>query len=272
MSFVTAAGRRIEYVRIVPARRDAEPLRSGHSGRSSSAPPTLVFLHEGLGSVAMWKDFPAAVAAATGCEAIVFSRAGYGHSDGITDPRPVTYMHDEALVDLPALLDALEVTRPVLVGHSDGGSIALIHAAASGRPVLALVLMAPHVMVEDLSVNSIAKAKVAYETTDLRSKLARYHADVDGAFWGWNRIWLDPAFRRWDITRYLPRLRCPVLAIQGEDDEYGTMAQIERIAEAVPGTELVKLPSCGHSSHRDQPKVTIETIARFVAALPAHLR
>lgn len=254
MASVTAAGRRIEYVRIQPA----------VEGR-----PTLVFLHEGLGSVAMWKDFPARVAAATGCETIVYSRAGYGRSEGLAEPRPVTYMHDEALVDLPALLDALDVRRPILVGHSDGGSIALIHAAATGRPVRALVLMAPHVIVEDRSVSSIAKAKENYETTDLRAKLGRYHADVDGAFWGWNRIWLDPAFRRWDITRYLPRLRCPILAIQGEDDEYGTMAQIEHIASSVPGTVLVKLPRCGHSPHRDQPQATIDAIAAFVARVTA---
>jgi pimeloyl-ACP methyl ester carboxylesterase len=252
MAFVTVAGRRIEYVRM-----------EGRAGR-----PALVFLHEGLGSVAMWKDFPARVAEATACETIVYSRAGYGQSDRIVGARPVTYMHDEALVDLPALLDALALERPVLVGHSDGGSIAIIHAAASGRPVRALVLLAPHVVVEDLSVASIAKAKVAYETTDLRSKLARYHADVDGAFWGWNRIWLDPAFRRWDITRYLPRLSCPVLAVQGEEDEYGTMAQIEQIAATVPGTQLVKLARCGHSPHRDQPDATVDAIARFVAALP----
>lgn len=248
MAFLTVAGRRIEYVRIP----------------GDAARPTLVFLHEGLGSVAMWKDFPARVAEATGCVAIVSSRAGYGRSEPITAPRPVTYMHDEALVDLPALLDALELARPILVGHSDGGSIALIHAAASGRPVRALVLMAPHVVVEDLSVASIAKAKEAYETTDLRAKLARYHADVDGAFWGWNRVWLDPAFRRWDITRYLPRLRGPILAIQGEDDEYGTMAQVERIAAEVPGTELVKLARCGHSPHRDQPQAALDAIVRFV--------
>ena len=252
MAFVKVTGRRIEYLRI-----------SGRAGR-----PTLVFLHEGLGSVSMWKDFPARVAGATGCETIVHSRAGYGQSEPVTEPRPVTYMHDEALIDLPALLDALRVEQPVLVGHSDGGSIALIHAAASGRRVRALVLLAPHVVVEDLSVTSISKAKVAYETTELRSKLARHHADVDGAFWGWNRIWLDPAFRRWDITRYLPRLHCPVLAIQGLDDEYGTMAQIDRIAADVPGTQLLRLPQCGHSPHRDQPQATLEAIARFVEALP----
>ncbi len=251
MAFVTVGSRRLEYERI-----------GGAAGR-----PTLVFLHEGLGSVAMWKDFPARVAGATGCEVLVYSRAGYGRSDPAVQPRPVTYMHDEALVPLPELLDALAVSRPVLVGHSDGASIALVHAAASGRPVAGLVLMAPHVIVEDLSVRSIAAAKVAYETTDLRSKLARYHADVDGAFWGWNRIWLDPAFRRWDIQEYLPRVRCPVLAIQGEDDEYGTMEQVERIRAAVPGAEVLKLARCGHSPHRDQPDATLAAIARFVERL-----
>jgi pimeloyl-ACP methyl ester carboxylesterase len=253
MAFVTVGSRRLEYERI-----------GGAAGRR-----TLGFLHEGLGSVATWKDFPARVAAATGCEALAYSRAGYGRSDPAVQPRPVTYMHDEALVTLPELLDALAVPRPVLVGHSDGASIALVHAAASGREVAGLVLMAPHVMVEDLSVRSIAAAKVAYETTDLRAKLARYHADVDGAFWGWNRIWLDPAFRRWDIREYLPRVRCPVLAIQGEDDEYGTMEQVERLRAAVRGAEVLKLARCGHSPHRDQPDATLAAIARFVERLPA---
>lgn len=253
MAFVTVGSRRLEYERI-----------GGAAGR-----PTLVFLHEGLGSVAMWKDFPARVADATGCEVLVYSRAGYGRSDPAVQPRPVTYMHDEALVPLPELLDALAVPRPVLVGHSDGASIALVHAAASGRPVAGLVLMAPHVIVEDLSVRSIAAAKVAYETTDLRAKLARYHSDVDGAFWGWNRIWLDPAFRRWDIQEYLPRVRCPVLAIQGEEDEYGTMEQVERIRAAVRGAQVLKLPRCGHSPHRDQPDATLTAIARFLERLPA---
>ncbi len=251
MAFVKVGARRLEYERM-----------GGQRGR-----PALVFLHEGLGSLAMWKDFPVRVARATGHEVIVYSRAGYGQSDPATQPRPVTYRHDEALVPLPELLDALDVARPILVGHSDGGSIALIHAAASGRPVAALILMAPHVMVEDLSVSSIAAAKVAYETTDLRSKLARYHADVDGAFWGWNRIWLDPAFRRWDIQEYLPRVRCPVLAIQGADDEYGTMEQVERVRAAIRGTEVLKLARCGHSPHRDQPEATLDAMARFVAGL-----
>jgi pimeloyl-ACP methyl ester carboxylesterase len=227
----------------------------------------LVFLHEGLGSIAMWRDFPARVVEATGCAALVYSRQGYGRSEPIAEPRPVTYMHDEALVDLPELLDRLDVRRPVLVGHSDGGSIALIHAAASGRPVSGLVLMAPHVMVEDLSVSSIAAAKVAYETTDLRARLGRYHDDVDSAFWGWNGVWLDPAFRLWNIEAYLPRIRCPVLALQGVNDEYGTMAQVESITRAVKDVEVVALERCGHSPHRDRADATLEAIARFVARI-----
>ena len=249
MPSVLAGGHRLEYVRLRPAR----------PGR-----PELVFLHEGLGSVSLWRDFPARVAAATGCGALVYSRWGYGASDPLPGDRPVRFMHDEALSTLPELLDRLRVDRPILVGHSDGGSIALIHAAAGGRPVAGLVLLAPHVLVEEISVTSIAAAKVAFEATDLRARLARHHQDVDGAFWGWNRVWLDPAFRSWNIEELLPRVSCPVLAIQGRQDEYGTMAQIEKIAAAVPGTELLPLDACGHSAHRDQPEAVVAAIARFV--------
>ena len=249
MALVEAGSHRLEVVRIPAAR----------PGR-----PELVFLHEGLGSVALWRDFPARVAAATGCAAVVYSRWGYGASDPLVGDRPVRFMHDEAMLALPELLDRLEVQRPVLVGHSDGGSIALIHAAAAGRPVAGLVVMAPHVMVEDLSVTSIAAARVAYETTDLRARLARYHQDVDGAFRGWNRVWLDPDFRSWSIEALLPAIGCPVLAIQGRQDEYGTLAQIEKIAAAVPGTELLALDGCGHSAHRDRPDLVLAAIERFV--------
>src|SRR5262249_24589186 len=155
--------------------------------------------HEGLGSIAMWRDFPNRVAHASGCNALVYSRYGYGNSEALHEDRPVRYMHDEALVALPALLDALALDRPILIGHSDGASIALIHAGGSGRALNGVVAMAPHVLVEDISVASIADARVAYETTDLRQRLARYHANVDSAFWGWNRIWLAPAFRAWNI-------------------------------------------------------------------------
>jgi pimeloyl-ACP methyl ester carboxylesterase len=254
MAIIDVGGRRIEYERIEVAA----------AGR-----PTLVFLHEGLGSLAMWRDFPGHVAHATGCNAIVYSRYGYGHSEPLREHRTVRYMHDEALVALPALLDKLALERPILLGHSDGGSIALIHAGGARRPVTGLILMAPHVMVEEISVTSIAAAKVAYETTDLRSKLARYHADVDSAFWGWNRIWLDPEFRRWNIEEYLPRITCPVLAIQGEDDEYGTMEQLRRIGRAVSDAELVDLADCRHSPHRDQPDAVLEAITRFVDRITA---
>jgi len=165
---------------------------------------------------------------------------------------------------LPELLDKLAIPRPILVGHSDGGSIALIHAGAGIRPVAAVVTLAAHVLVEDLSVASIAAAKVAYETTGLRARLARYHADVDGAFWGWNRIWLDPDFRAWNIEEYLPRIACPVLAIQGEDDEYGTMEQMRRIGAGVPDIELLELGDCRHSPHKDQPAAVQDAITRFV--------
>ena len=173
-------------------------------------------------------------------------------------------MHDEALVVLPELLDALAIERPILVGHSDGGSIALIHAGSAIRPVAAVVTMAAHVLVEDISVASIAAAKTAFETTDLRAKLARYHADVDSAFWGWNRIWLDPDFRAWNIEAYLPGIACPVLAIQGEDDEYGTMEQMRRIGAQVRDVELVELEDCRHSPHKDQPEAVLDVITRFV--------
>ena len=212
----------------------------------------------------MWRDFPGRLAHATGCNALVYSRHGYGNSDPLTTLRAVRYMHDEALVVLPALLDALAIERPILVGHSDGGSIALIHAGSAIRPVAAVVTMAAHVLVEDISVASIAAAKAAFETTDLRTKLARYHADVDSAFWGWNRIWLDPDFRAWNIEAYLPGIACPVLAIQGEDDEYGTMEQMRRIGAQVRDVELVELEDCRHSPHKDQPEAVLDVITRFV--------
>ncbi len=254
MKFVEIDGRRIEVVR----------LASAH-GRAGA--PAIVFLHEGLGSVAMWRGFPQRVADATGCEAIVYSRIGYGRSDPIRDKRTVRYMHDEALHALPLLLDALDVHAPILFGHSDGASIALIHAGGTRRDVAALILMAPHVLVEDVSVASIAQAKVAYETTDLRARLGKYHADVDSAFRGWNDIWLDPEFRAWNIEEYLPGIRCPILAIQGEDDEYGTMEQVERIARTCRDVDLVKLADCRHSPHKDQPEAVLAAVDEFVARL-----
>ena len=231
--------------------------------------PVIVFLHEGLGSLAMWKDFPQAVADATGCRALVYSRAGYGHSEPRRGPRSVRYMHTEALETLPALLDVLHIDNPVLLGHSDGGSIALIFAGGTGRPLVGVIVMAPHVLVEPLSVSSIAAARETFLTTDLREKLRRYHDDPESVFWGWNDIWLDPAFRSWDIQEYLLRIDCPVLAIQGEDDEYGTMEQIRLIGRYVPRAQLLELSHCGHSAHRDQPVAVTAAVVGFIDSLSA---
>ena len=251
-SFVTVQGRKLEVQKIPGANRDA---------------PTLVFLHEGLGSVSMWRDFPDKAVSASGCPAIVYSRYGYGQSEVLRGARAVDYMHVEAREVLPELLERLGVDDPVLVGHSDGGSIALIYAAAK-HSVRGLVVMAPHVFVEDISVTSIAEAKTAFEETDLAQKLGRYHADAAKTFWGWNDIWLDPAFRGWNIEEVLPRIHCPVLAIQGFDDEYGTMAQLDAIARQTGGPiELLRLADCRHSPHRDQPGVVLEAMTSFISRL-----
>jgi len=250
--FIDVAGHRLECVRI---------------GGAKTA-PTLVFLHEGLGSVALWKDFPARVAAATGCPALVYSRAGYGRSSPAALPRAPDYMHVEALSVLPALLDRLGIEEPILVGHSDGASIALLHAGSSKRPVRALVALAPHVFVEDMSIASIDEVRRQYETTDLREKLARRHADPDAAFRGWNDIWLAPTFRRWNIEGCLPGVRCPLLLIQGRDDEYGSAAQLDAIERQVGGTVArLELADCRHSPHRDQPEATLAAIVDFVATV-----
>jgi len=248
--FFDVAGHRLECVRI----------------RGAKSAPTLVFLHEGLGSVALWKDFPARVAEATGCPVLVYSRAGYGRSSPAVLPRVPNYMHVEALTVLPALLDRLGIADPVLVGHSDGASIALLHAGSGSRPVRALVALAPHVFVEDMSIASIDEVRRQYETTDLREKLARRHADPDAAFRGWNDIWLAPAFRSWNIEACLPGVRCPLLLIQGRDDEYGSAAQLDAIERQVGGeVTRIELADCRHSPHRDQPEATLAAIADFVA-------
>jgi pimeloyl-ACP methyl ester carboxylesterase len=227
-------------------------------GNAAAGTPTLVMLHEGLGSVSMWRDFPQTLADRTERRVLVYSRQGYGQSAPLPRPRAVSYMHDEALVVLPELLAKLGIERPILFGHSDGGSIALIHA--SRHPVQGLVALAPHVFVENLSVSSIAAAKVAYETTNLRERLARYHADADGAFRGWNDIWLHPDFRAWNIESLLPNISSPVLVIQGQDDEYGTEEQMQRIASQARNVELMLLPACGHSPHRDQPEKVLQAV------------
>ena len=228
------------------------------------ATATLVMLHEGLGSVAMWKDFPQRLAGRTGCRVLVYSRYGHGNSDKLAEKRAVDFMHHEGEVVLPELLDKLSIDRPIVLGHSDGGSIALICAGRYPGCARALILEAPHVFVEDLSVASIVAAKVAYQTTNLRNKLGIYHEDVDATFWGWNDIWLDPRFRSWNIESYLESICCPVLCIQGEQDEYGTPVQVNTIAARVAGVQVVMLPDCAHSPHRDQRDATLEQMAEFV--------
>ncbi len=235
-------------------------------GEASEADP-IVMLHEGLGSVSMWKDFPEQVALRTGRRVLAYSRRGYGTSSRLQARREPEYMHHEAEVVLPAVLDALGVGQPILLGHSDGGSIALIHAGRFPGKAKALILEAPHVFVEPVTVASIAGAKTVYETTDLGRKLGRYHDDVDSTFWGWNDIWLDPRFLTWNIESCLPDIMAPILMLQGVQDEYGSAAQLEAIAAQVPGkTETVLLDACGHSPHRDQPELTLAAIVRFVRA------
>jgi len=231
--------------------------------------PALVFLHEGLGSIRQWRDFPAQVAAATGRRALIYDRYGYGQSDVLREPRrTVRFMHDEALVALPKLLEELGVERPILVGHSDGASIALIHAGA-GHAVRGVAAMAPHVFIEPLCLSSIKEAAEKFEKGDLEKGLSRYHRDARKTFYGWADVWLDPDFVSWDIREdYLPGVRCPVLAIQGHDDVYGTMAQLDETAKRVRGTcTLLKLAGCGHSPFRDQPQKTLSAIAGFVQSL-----
>lgn len=226
----------------------------------------LVLLHEGLGSRGLWRGFPAALHAATGRRMLVYSRHGYGCSAVVREPRRVDYMHHEADVVLPELLDRLGYDRPVLVGHSDGASIALLHAGRGGTGVQRLVLLAPHVIVEDESIAGIAAAREAYRTTALPQRMARHHRDADATFWGWNDIWLDPAFRSWDITDRLPRIEVPVLVVQGVDDEYGTPRQLELIEEGIAGPFTgVLLERCRHAPHLDQPEATLRAVAGFLA-------
>ena len=247
-AFIDVRGRSLEVRRIA----------AGAMG------PTLVFLHEGLGSISQWRDFPDGIAAATGLPAMVYARCGHGQSTVLQQPHGVDFMHREALESLPDLLRALGIARPILIGHSDGASIALIYAG-SGHPVQGLVAMSPHVFVEDISIAGIVAAKQAFETTDLPQKLARHHRDARKTFHAWNDIWLAPAFRSWNIERFLPAIHCPLLAIQGQEDEYGSMAQVDAIAHQAGGAvELLKLEHCGHSPHKDQTQRVAEAIVEFV--------
>lgn len=246
---------RIEHRWIARERRDA---------------PLIVFLHEGLGSVSMWRDFPARLCEAVQARGLVWSRPGYGQSTPRSPEETwdLDFMHRQAHEVMPAFLEALGIDaardRLWLLGHSDGGSISLLAAARMGSALAGTIVLAPHILVEDLSVNSIEQTRIAYETTDLKQRLSRHHDDPDSAFWGWNRIWLHPAFRQWSIEDEITMIHCPLLAVQGLDDEYGTLEQIRGIARRVPHTQLLELPACGHSPHRDQPAALIDAIAAFL--------
>ena len=244
-------GQRLEVVEI-PA------VRAG---------PTLVLLHEGLGSVSAWGRFPRAVATRTGLRVVVYSRAGYGRSEPVSLPRPLDYMEREAHGSLPALLDALAIDDAVLVGHSDGASIALVYAASEhGRTrTRGLFLMAPHVFCEDLSVIAIERSKRAYQDTDLRERLSRHHDDVDVAFWGWNEAWRDPGFRNWTIAPYLADIAAPAVVVQSEADPYGTLDQVEAVEAGSGGpVQRLLLSDCGHAPHKDRPEAVLDALAAFV--------
>jgi pimeloyl-ACP methyl ester carboxylesterase len=230
--------------------------------------PYLVFLHEGLGSVSLWRDFPDKVTRQTGARALIYSRQGYGQSGPLTAPRTPQFMHEEALVVLPTLLKRFGIETPILIGHSDGASIALIHAAIHPTTTRATVLMAPHVFVEAITRESIARIAETYETTDLRQRLQRHHAHVDDAFHGWSRIWLDPRFQSWSLGAEVQRLAVPTLIIQGEDDAYGTLAQLDAISEVAPGpVQRLVLSACGHVPFRDQELAVLDAITGFIERL-----
>src|ERR1700730_42993 len=252
--FLTIGGSDLEYRMIGPA---------------PDAAPTIVMLHEGLGSAALWGDFPEKLQAATGAGVLLYSRAGYGASSPAKLPRPLDYMQIEALEVLPRLLDQIGFRRGLLLGHSDGASIAAIYAGAhQDHRVQGVAMIAPHFIVEDMSVTSIAEIKKAYETTDLKTKLARWHSDVDNAFYGWNDAWLDPKFRTWDISEYLAYIRVPVAILQGADDQYGTIRQVEIAAqECYCPVDVTIIPAAGHSPHREAPGATLNAISEFASRI-----
>ena len=248
---------------------DGDDLEYRLIGPAPDQAPTVVVLHEGLGSAALWGDFPEKLQAATGAGVFVYSRAGYGASTPVTLPRPLDYKHREALDVLPKLLEQIGFRRGILVGHSDGASIAAIYAGSvQDHRVRAIALMAPHFIVEDISVKSIAEIKTTYETTNLREKLARWHRDVDNAFYGWNGVWLDPKFRNWDISEYLAYIRVPIAIIQGADDQYGTLRQVEIAQEeCYCPVDVTILAGTGHSPYREAPVATLDAISEFANAV-----
>ena len=238
-------------------------------GPSPGEAPTLVLLHEGLGSLGLWRDFPERLQAATGCGVFVYSRAGYGHSEAATLPRPLDYMEREAIDALPDVLSAIGFREGVLIGHSDGATIAAQYAGGvEDLRIRGLVLIAPHFFTEPMGLAAIADAKRDFETGDLREKLAKHHADPEAAFRGWNDAWLDPGFEEWNVAECIDYLRIPVLALQGRDDQYGTLPQIEEIETRIYSPVDVEiLEGCGHAPHVEKPEETLAAIADFVARL-----
>lgn len=232
--------------------------------------PLIVFLHEGLGSVSMWKDFPQRLCDSTGCRGLVYSRPGYGRSTSRA-PDEVwakDFMHRQAQQVLPVLLESLGINavadRLWLVGHSDGGSIALLYAAFYPECTAGIIVLAPHIFVEDMSISSIEKTRTAYLAGNLRQRLQKYHDSPDSSFWGWNTIWLAPDFRQWSIEQEISAIQCPVLAAQGLNDHFGTLSQIQSIAHHAPQTELMEIRECGHSPQKDQPDQIIHAAVRFM--------
>lgn len=238
-------------------------------GPPPEAAPTVVMLHEGLGSAALWGDFPEKLQAETGLGVFAYSRAGYGASSPTKLPRPLDYMHVEAREVLPGVLEAIGFRQGLLLGHSDGASIAAIYAGSrQDHRVRGVVMIAPHFIVEDVSVKSIAEIRTAYENTGLKAKLARWHKDVDNAFYGWNGAWLDPEFRHWDISEYLAYIRVPVAVIQGGCDQYGTMRQVEIAREeCYCPVDVTVIPGAGHSPHREAAGATLDAIVGFASAV-----
>ncbi len=248
--------------RLLVAGRELEIATVPGSAKSG---PTLVFLHEGLGSLNLWRDFPLMLAERTGCSAVVYSRYGNGFSQALAEARSPAYMHDEALETLPPLLEAQGIRDVILVGHSDGASIAVIFAAEHPEVVRGMVLEAPHLFVEDLSVRSIAAIRNEFEKGPLRERMARHHADADRTFYGWNDIWLSQSFRDWNIESFAANVRAPVLALQGLDDEYGTLAQIDALARNARGpVDRFVLAHCGHAPHRDRVDLVVDTAATWI--------
>ena len=254
-----AAGHRLSALFLTP-------------GETPADSPVLVFLHEGLGSIGQWRDFPDAVCAATGCPALIYDRWGYGGSDPLTAPRKPHYLHDEALISLPEILKQCGIERPIFIGHSDGGSIALIYTGTYPERVLGIITEAAHVFVEDVTVEGIRRAVEVYERTDLKTRLAKFHgSNTDSMFHGWADTWLSPDFRNWNIEEYLPAITCPVLASQGKEDEYGTPAQIAAIAGKVSGPATAcMIENCGHIPHIQAREKVLAKMVSFIRSLMKH--